>query len=361
MDHSTLIDEIAAEIELSLPDAAHRTASRLRRLQFIRQGLSEAGFIRKINIDPFDSRPINITGVSTAASSLSAYGGLLIGTSSLAYGLRISRTDVLETWQISRVSIGDIDFAGKDERIRWKQLRLIYEVLEALLDDGRSQIILLDLPLFISRREEATIVEDPNIAEEWRELEERVNTFWSEHLNRLYPFKTNGIVVASLRPHSASSLFAALYKNINTSPDVLTSELQDFLHKEETAIHRLGQSRILEQVLTPKSRSIAYSFEDLDVDPRWQPRELHHTGILGFFMRTSSQTDVWHIQIPGHRSQWTSETIDHLANRIIRATLHDSVSAIPLPLWYAQQMVKFPKELLIIYRDQIKKELTPNE
>ena len=121
MENSTLIDEIAAEIELSLPDAAHRTAERFRRLRLIKKGLLEAGLIRNLDIDPFDSSPLDVSGISTAMSSLPSNGGLLYGVSSLAYGLRISRTDVLDAWQMSRVNVGDIDFAGSDERIRWKQ------------------------------------------------------------------------------------------------------------------------------------------------------------------------------------------------------------------------------------------------
>lgn len=360
MENTYLVDEIAAEIELSLPEAAQRTVLRFKRLQQLSKGLTETGLVKKITVDPFDTRPMEIMGLSTSATTLAAYGGLLYGASAIAYGLKIAQADILESWQTSRVKVGDLDFSGKDERVRWKQISLIYEILKILLVEDRCQLILLDLPLFISRREEASIFDDENIAREWHELEENVNNFWKENQNRIFPFNPKGIVIASLRPHSASSLFAALYRNWNTSPDVISPELKELMVKEQKVLYQLGQSRILEKILLPSTRTIAYSYEDLDLDPRWQPQELHHAGILGLFVRAHSNTDIWHIQVPGHKTQWTSNAIDALTYQLIRATLYDNSAAVPLPLWYAQQLIRFPKELLLAYREQINKELNPN-
>jgi hypothetical protein len=360
-DNSTLIDEIAAEIELGLPDAAQRTAVRLKKLELLVKDLKDIGLVKKINIDPHDSSTLEIVGLSTAASTQAAYGGLLYGISALSYGLKISQSDILDSWQTSRVKVGDIDYSGIEERIRWKQFSLAYTILKILLNENRNQLILLDLPLFISRREEATIFDDVNINAEWRDLEEQVNTFWKENLNRVFPFNPKGKLIASLRPHAVSSLFAALYNNRNTSPDNISPELFELLQKEQKSINQLGQSRIVERILTSNTRSIAYSYEDLDLDPRWQPQELHQAGILGLFMRAHNNTDIWHIQIPGHKSLWPCEAIDFLSQLLIRATLYDNSNAVPLPLWYAQQMVKFPKELLFAYREQINKELKPND
>jgi hypothetical protein len=358
---STLADEIAAEIEIGLPDAAQRTALRLKKLGGLVNGLKDAGLVKKINIDPHDSSPLEIVGLSTTATTQTAFGGLLYGVSALSYGLKISQSDILDSWQASRVNVGDIDYSGIEERIRWKQFSLAYTILKNLLDENRIQLILLDLPLFISRREEATIFDDVNINAEWRDLEEQVNTFWKENLNRLFPFNPKGKLIASLRPHSVSSLFSAFYNNRNTSPDDISSELFELLQKEQKSINQLGQSRIMERILTSNTRSVAYSYEDLDLDPRWQPQELHQAGILGLFMRAHNNTDIWHIQIPGHKSLWPSEAIDFLTQRLIRSTLYDNSNAVPLPLWYAQKMVRFPKELLVAYREQITKELKLND
>jgi len=354
---STLADEVAAEIELGLPETARRAADRLHRLSEIAARLARDGLVRRLTVDPHDTSHLEVVGIAAARSSIPAFGGFLYGASALAHGLRTSRTEVLDAWEISRIKMGDMDHFGKDDRMRWQQLLLIYEVLETSLEEGRSQIILLDLPLFISRREEATVSEDTMIAAEWEELESRVNTFWVRHLSQIYPFSKNGVVIASLRSHSATSLFSALLKNPNTSPDPVNKELAQLVQQEWTLLRQLGQSRLLDRVLTPSTRSIAYSYEDLDLDPRWQPRELHHVGILGLFMRARRQTGIWHIQVPGHRTQWSSEALDRLGVNLVRATLYDDGSAIPLSLWYAKQLVRFPRELLLAYRECIGEEL----
>ena len=357
MEQSTLVDEVAAEIELGLPATAMRVAERLHRLNEVAARLAHDGLVRKLTMDPHDSSHLEVVGISTAHSSIPAFGGLLYGASALAHGLRIARTEVLDAWQISRVKVGDIDYFGKEDRMRWQQLMLVYEVLEALLEERQPQIILLDLPLFISRREEATVSEDAMIYAEWDALESQVNTFWAERLSQVYPFNPDGVIIASLRSHSATSLFAALLKNSNTSPDPVSDGLALFIQQEWKILQQLGQSRLLDRVLSSSTRSVAYSYEDLDLDPRWQPEELHHVGILGLFLRARHQTGVWHIQVPGHRAQWSSETLDRLSVNLIRATLYDDASAIPLPLWYAQQLVRFPRELLVAYRERIEEKM----
>lgn len=354
---TTLADEVAAEIELGLPETAKRAAKRLRGLNEVAVHLARDGLMRRLAVDPHDSSHLVMVGVSTARSSIPAFGGLLYGTSALAHGLRIARTDVLDTWEISRVRVGDLDYFGKEDRIRWQQFLLVYDVLEVLLEEGRSRIILLDLPLFISRREEATVSEDTMIAAEWEELESRVNAFWADHLSEFYPFSPNGVVVASLRSHSATSLFAALLRNPDTSADPVNEQLTRYIQQEWRLLRQLGQSRLLDRILSPSTRSIAYSYEDLEIDPRWQPRELHHVGILGLFMRARNRTGIWHIQIPGHRTQWSSQALDELGMNLIRATIHDNSTAMPLPLWYAKQLVRFPKGLLLAYRECIQEEL----
>ena len=361
MERSTLVDEVAAEIELSLPETARRASGRLHRLDEIAARLAHDGLVRRLTVDPHDSSHLEVVGISTARASIPAFGGLLYGASALAHGLQIARTDVLDAWEISRVKVGDLDYFGKDNRIRWQQLLLVYEVLEALLEESHPRIILLDLPLFISRREEATVSEDAMIAAEWEELEGRVNAFWVDHLSQIYPFSPDGVVIASLRSHSATSLFAALFRNPNTTPDPVNKELGRLVQQEWTLLRQLGQSRLLNRVLSPSTRSIAYSYEDLDLDPRWQPRELHHVGILGLFMRARRRTGIWHIQVPGHRTQWSSEALDRLGVNLIRATLYDDRSAIPLPLWYAKRLVRFPRELLLAYRECIGEELKTHD
>src|SRR3990170_823126 len=215
MEKSTLADEAIAEIELGLQQTAQRAASRLVKLKEVSTRLSELELAHQLMPDPYDTSQIVMAGVSAAATTLPAFGGLLYGAIALGHVTHLSGSDVLDSWQVTRVKLGDIDFFGRDERIRWQQIRLAYRVLESLIKNPKVRIILLDLPLFISRREEVTVSEDPMISEEWSEFVDDINTFWSRFTDRFYPFNPEGIIIASLRSHAASSLFAALNNNPN--------------------------------------------------------------------------------------------------------------------------------------------------
>ena len=56
-------------------------------------------------------------------------------------------------------------------------------------------------------------------------------------------------------------------------------------------------------------------------------------------------------------TQWSSEMLDKFANDISRSTLYDSADALPLPLWYARQYVRFPKDILVAYAQAIAEEM----
>jgi len=360
-EDSSLADEIAAEIALGLAQTAQRAAIRLRELDDVATRLTREGLAQPLPVDPFDSSTLEMIGLATACTTIPAFGGLLFGVSGLGHGLRMRQADVLDAWQVSRVKVGDTDHFGRDEKLRWQQILLAYDILEALFQEGHPTTILLDLPLFISRREQATILDDGMLAAEWEQLESTVNRFWQDHLTAIYPFNPNGFRIISLRSHPASSLFAALLSNPQTSPDPAGRNLAQLVSRDWSLLCQLGQSRLLERILGTASRSIAYSYEDLNLDPRWQPKELHHVGVLGFFLRARSRTSIWHVQVPGHRTQWSGEDLDRLGVNLVRATLYDDESALPLPLWYARQFVRVPKDLLIAYRQRIEEELHSRE
>jgi hypothetical protein len=357
MDQSTLADEAIAEIELGLQQTAQHAASRLAKLKEISAGLSKFGLAHQIETNPIDTSPIVIAGVSTSATSIPAFGGLLYGASALGHVIHMDGSDILNSWQVTRVKFGDIDLYGQNERIHWQQIRLAYQVMESLIENNQIKLILLDLPLFISRREGVTVSEDIMIAQEWSEFMAEINGFWSRFTEQLYPFNPDGKIIASIRSHAGSSLFGALNNNQLTTPDPVNTGMASYLTENWSILLQLGQSRILDRLLQGSSRSVAYSYEDLNLDPRWQPGILSQIGILGFFMRARSKVSVWHIQIPGHKTQWSVDSLDQLSRKVMHSTLFDEETALPLPLWFAKQSVGVPKALLQVYQESIRKEL----
>jgi hypothetical protein len=358
MEKSTLADEAAAEIELGLQNTARTVASRLTMLNDVSKNLVELGLSRRLTTNSEGLSPTLLAGISCTSTTIPAFGGLLYGASAVGQVMSLAGTDILDSWQVTRVKMGDMDLYGVNERLRWQQIRLVYKILESIIQYRQINTILIDVPLFVSRREEATIIDDELVSGEWLDFSREINEFWNNHTEVFFPFNPNGRYIISIRSHAASSLFSALLNNPETTPDPTKSELSEYLKTHWVKILQLGQARLLEQILRGTARSLAYSYEDLNLDPRWQPGVLSELGILGFFLRSNTNTEIWHIQIPGHKSQWSTENINNLSSTIINSTLFNKESAFPLPLWFAKRSVGFPQALLRVFRASIEQELS---
>jgi hypothetical protein len=354
---TTLAAEIAAELELSLDEAAATLEAKLRESQRLRGELSALGLIRDL---PKLSAPpvLDVLGLAVGSQTLPAFGGLLYGTAAHAHRLRLDGPTILQASEQVQVRLGDLDFYETTQRLRWKRMQHAYELLETLLEQrDRPHLALLDVPIFVSRGEDRNREQIEDVEEEWIAMLDVVNGFWSRRMTHLAPSRDGGMVIASVQRQNALSLFTALHNNPETSPDEIALELPHFVRAQWRQLRRAGMSRLLELMLHGRTRTIAYSFEDINIEPRWEPQALHHSGILGFFMRASARTPIWQVQVAGHRSQWTSTQLDDVALSITQATLNDGGNAEPLPLWYARRLAAFPDSALVVFRELVQERL----
>ena len=349
---TTLAAEVAAELELTLPQAAERLAEKLGHLKTLTTNLARLGLVRRIELAEEDAITHDIAGIAASASSLPAFGGLLFGTVVHTHRLTLAQRTILDANEQVRVYMGDLDFYESGQRLRWKQTQHLFEMLGELVHQPeRPQVILLDQPILISRGQEGNRELIEEVQEEWIDMVDVVNTFWRDNLARCLPSVPNGIVIASVMTQNALPLFLALRNNPATSVDEVDAALPTYIQTEWTRLRQAGMTRILDKLLPPQSRTIAFGFEDLNLDARWQPEELHHSGIQGFFLRAGPQAPIWQVQIAGHQRQWTSEHLDRLASKICRATLGSGAKAEPLPLWYARRLAAFPRGILEVFRE----------
>lgn len=358
---TTLAAEIAAELELTLPKAAERLAEKLRHVKTLNADLARLGLVRRLAApenDENDATVHDICGISVSAVSLPAFGGLLFGTTVHAHRLRMAQRSILDASEQVRVHMGDLDFYESGQRLLWKQTQHLFEMIGELARQPEPpRIILLDQPILMSRGQEGTRKLIEEVQEEWLEMVGVVNDFWRRNVPQCVPFAPDGVIIASVVTQNAMPLFLALHNNPETSADTIDTALPAYIHTEWTRLRQAGMTRILDALLPPRSRTIAYAFEDLNLDSRWQPSELHHSGILGFFLRAGPQTPVWQVQIAGHQTQWTSEQLDSLASEICQATLGSGGKAEPLPLWYARRLAAFPRSMLEVFRELARERL----
>ena len=358
-NRATLAAEIAAELELTLPQAVAGLTEKLRLSETLRSALQRLGLVRRLALPEHDTTIHDVSGVAVSASSLPAFGGLLYGTSVHAHRLRLAQRAILDASEQVRVHLGDLDFYDSGQRIRWKQTQHLFELVDELLAEAEPpRVILLDQPIFISRGQEGNREMIEEVQEEWIEMVDTVNTFWRRNLPQLFPLAPDGVIVASVSTQNTLPLFIALHNNPLTSPDPVDAALPAYVQTEWIRLRQAGMARLVDALLPAGSRTIAYTFDDLHLDPRWQPGELHHSGILGFFLRASPQAPVWQVQVAGHRTQWTSERLDALATAICLATLGTGKKAEPLPLWYARRLAAFPTNMLEVYRSLAQERMT---
>ena len=355
---TTLAAEIAAELELSLDGAAATLAAKLRDSRRLRDDLAALGLMHRVDKTPTPG-VLDVMGIAVGSRSLPAFGGLLYGTSVHGHRLRMDGTTIAQANEQVQVHLGDLDYYETSQRMRWKRMQHTYELLDAVLEQrGGARLVLLDVPIFVSRGEDRNREHIEDVEEEWLEMVDVLNGFWRRRLDQFSPANEQGMVIASVQAQNALSLFTALHNNPQTSADTVGQSLPDFIRAEWRRLRRAGMSRLLEQLLRGGMRTVAYSFEDTNLEPRWEPQALHHSGILGFFMRVGDRTPVWQVQVAGHRSQWTSEQLDRVARHIAQATLSTGSTAEPLPLWYARRLASFPESALIVFRDLVQTRLS---
>ncbi|GEM_PF-2778323 len=355
---TTLAAEIAAELEVHLAEAARELAGKLHRSQQFQRMLRLYRLVRPYTLPEYEMNMLDMTGIAGAASTLPAFGGLLYGISIHAHRLKLAQRTILDASEEVRVHVGDLDFYEYLKRLRWKLIQHMYQSLDEIVRTPNSpQLILLSLPLLVAREEAGNREQVEPVQEEWEAMLQAINSFWAQHLDHIVPFNPAGIWIASLQPSSAWPLFVALRNNPHTSPDETSDDLAAYIEREWVGLRQMGMSRLLDHLLTPQTRTIAYSVEDLGLDPRWQPKELQHSGILGFSLRARISAPIWQVQVAGHRTQWTSAMLDHLAATITQATIIEGEEAEPLPLWYAKQLATFPPAMLKLFRELAREQI----
>ena len=343
---------LAAAMSLRLPGTVGKIANKMRYIDSKAPLFVRGGIIRSIESRRFDR--VYAVGVSSKSRSMPALGGILYGAAALRHDIVVSGNQVTEGFQDSRVDINDMNFLDASERLAWKEYILVYQLLTDLLDsDTKPNVIFVDIPLLVPRAEQSLSLAEPDVEEEWRELIEVMEAFWQRFLPSIYPNDPNGPFLVSLqsrRDLNAAVLNALREKGSAGSPEAISSEALDLVQSEWAQLRRVGILRFLRGALRAGHRTAAYYYEALGRQmKRFEPRTVANHGLIGFHIQVGLRTPIWKIETVGAPGQWDSEALDRLASITAFLTLNDSPQMKPLPLWYAEQLVMMPREVLSNY------------
>ncbi|MEU8091695.1 hypothetical protein [Micromonospora chalcea] len=343
---------LAAAMSLRLPGTVGKIANKMRYIDSKAPLFVRGGIIRSIESRRFDR--VYAVGVSSKSRSMPAMGGILYGAAALRHDIVVSGNQVTEGFQDSRVDINDMNFLDASERLAWKEYILVYQLLTDLLDsDTKPDVIFVDIPLLVPRAEQSLSLAEPDVEEEWRELIEVMEAFWQRFLPSIYPNDPNGPFLVSLqsrRDLNAAVLNALREKGPAGSPETISSEALDLVQSEWVQLRRVGVLRFLRGSLRAGHRTAAYYYEALGRQmKRFEPRTVANHGLIGFHIQVGLRTPIWKIETVGAPGQWDSEALDRLASITAFLTLNDNPRMKPLPLWYAEQLVMMPREVLSNY------------
>ncbi|MFF4754189.1 hypothetical protein ACWD5R_19045 [Streptomyces sp. NPDC002514] len=343
---------LAATMSLRLPGTAGKIANKMRYIDSKAPLFVRGGIIRSVESRRFDR--VYAVGVSSKSRSMPALGGILYGAAALRHDIVVSGNQVTEGFQDSRVDINDMNFLDASERLAWKEYILVYQLLTDLLDsDTKPDVIFVDIPLLVPRAEQSLSLAEPDVEEEWRELIEVMEAFWQRFLPSIYPNDPNGPFLVSLqsrRDLNAAVLNALREKGPAGSPEAIGSEALDLVQGEWVQLRRVGVLRFLRGALRAGHRTAAYYYEALGRQmKRFEPRTVANHGLIGFHIQVGLRTPIWKIETVGAPGQWDSEALDRLASITAFLTLNDNPRMKPLPLWYAEQLVMMPREVLSNY------------
>jgi hypothetical protein len=343
---------LAAAMSLRLPGTVGKIANKMRYIDSKAPLFVRGGIIRSVESRRFDR--VYAVGVSSKSRSMPALGGMLYGAAALRHDIVVSGNQVTEGFQDSRVDINDMNFLDASERLAWTEYILVYQLLTDLLDsDTKPDVIFVDIPLLVPRAEQSLSLAEPDVEEEWRELIEVMEAFWQRFLPSIYPNDPNGPFLVSLqsrRDLNAAVLNALREKGLAGSPEVIGSEALDLVQSEWVQLRRVGVLRFLRGALRAGHRTAAYYYEALGRQmKRFEPRTVANHGLIGFHIQVGLRTPIWKIETVGAPGQWDSEALDRLASITAFLTLNDNPGMKPLPLWYAEQLVMMPREVLSNY------------
>jgi hypothetical protein len=359
-EHNPLAQEMTAQIQLGLFGTVGKLARQLRAIDRIAPRLKEGGLVRKLEIDRNIKR--RAIGIAAAHRKINAFSGLLYGVGALAHELVASGANISHLGQQSRLDVGDMSLLEFERRLEWRTYRLVYDLLdEVFANDLLPDLVLLDVPLVMGRATYAQALDDTEadtrLKSEVGALKDKLESFWSRHLDRCYPFDPKGPrVVTLVRARFGSLLRLIEQQGQAISPDPIDGEVERLIRTEWVQILSVGIDRVLQGILIPEHRTAAFDRDQDLLDRRAFPQALIEKGSVGFHYLTGLRGQAVQVATLGSASIWHdrggSEALDRLAADLIALTYFDHRKSLPLPLWYARQGVEVVKKpgLLEFYK-----------
>lgn len=358
----SIANSLVAKVQLGLPSTVAKLGSKMRFIDQIAPKLRNSGVIRTVTKKV--PLTLNVTGIATASKTIPAFGGILYSAGALRQDLSIQDGVVYQTYQDSLVDIDEADDVDVTQKLKFVHINQMYDLLEELLNEAnRPELVIVDSPLILERSD-APLESYEELHFNYIACKERIEQFWKEHKHEIYPFNSSGIKIVSVSSKRFGSVFYGLTSEQTDKYmiDVLIRQEISALSVSFDKIKKVGVKKLLNGVLTRRTRTAAYEFDLLTSDNRLEPQFVRELGVINFHFRAGMRTMPLLVEAIGHKGDWQTESIDQLTSDLISLYTIDQLKALPLPLWYASHGLKAIKTGTIIqyYKSQAQ-EMIKNE
>ncbi len=360
-----LASNLAIVTQLHLPGTAGRLGQQIRDLEAAAPAFAKAGLVRRVQ----RPKPLNVhaAGVATKVPGLQpVMGGFLFAAGGVRLDVIVNDNRVSTGTQDSVCEVDDIDYEDQRVRLSLTSLRQAYELADAALTDGTQRdLIIVDVPLLLSRSMVAPRDDTVHCGHRlaYEAALERVERFWSDHKERLFPWNEDGPVLVSVGGGRFGAVLQLAQPDIRTQTgrqfilgtETIDSDALKDVEGMERAILSIGEKRFVQGLLGPFTRTAAYR---LNIhSPRMEPTELAENGVVGFHFKGAQGTSARFAHVLGPSEKWPAKKIDEVAGLLMAMSAIGGQQAEPLPLLLAERELAPLSGFLKHYADQVRHHL----
>ena len=342
-NNRSLAQTLAVQSQVHLPGTVGRLLKQIRDLERVAPLFMKAGLVRAVERpNPVNARA---SGIATHASTTRTIGGFLYGAAAARCDLLVEHNAISTAGQDSTCEIDDINYENQSKRLALAAMRQAYVLADRAVVEERARLIYLDTPLLMDRGmvPPANRAGDEGYQSAYAATLGAVESFWSRHRERLFPWNASGPVIIGL----ASQRFGAIVQSAQQDLRLQEGRSQ-LLPTEEIdrdqlaaldgirdAILGVGERRFVHGILGSFTRTAAFR---MNVHaPRMEPGSVVDLGVIGLHFRAGQTTEPQLMQLVGDAPAWTRAAIDEVVGLTMALTAVGGALSAPLPVQLAER------------------------
>jgi hypothetical protein len=342
-NNRSLAQTLAVQSQVHLPGTVGRLLKQIRDLERVAPLFVKAGLVRAVERpNPVNARA---SGIATHASTTRTIGGFLYGAAAARCDLLVEHNAISTAGQDSTCEIDDINYENQSKRLALAAMRQAYVLADRAVVEERARLIYLDTPLLMDRGmvPPANRAGDEGYQTAYAATLSAVESFWSRHRERLFPWNASGPVIIGL----ASQRFGAIVQSAQQDLRLQEGRSQ-LLPTEEIdrdqlaaldgirdAILGVGERRFVHGILGSFTRTAAFR---MNVHaPRMEPGSVVELGVIGLHFRAGQTTEPQLMQLVGDAPAWTRAAIDEVVGLTMALTAVGGALSAPLPVQLAER------------------------